>query len=169
MTNKHLTSLEALGIAIRSELDAQNLYEELSQRTASAGVAGRFKQLLNEEKQHHQILTEMYGRLFPNTEVRLPPSVLPVVFSTREKRAHQSLPDVLQLAIEEERRSREFYLDAAEQTPELSGKKMFRFLADMEYSHQMRLQAEYELCRRYPNYFACGEEPWKPELRMRGK
>src|SRR3990172_8890412 len=169
MTDKHLTSLEALGIAIRSELDAQNLYEELSQRPVSAAVAGRFKQLLNEEKQNQKILTEMYGRLFPNTEVRLPPSVLPVVFSTREKRAHQSLPDVLQLAIEEERRSREFYLDAAEQTPELSGKRMFRFLADMEYSHQMRLQAEMELCKKSPTYFCGGQEPWKPEQTMRKK
>lgn len=166
MIDKHLTSLEALGIAIRSEIDAQSLYEELTQRTLSATIAGRFKQLLNEEKQHQKILTEMYKRLFPNAEIKLPPSILLV---TKEKRALKSLPDVLRLALEEERRSREFYLDAAEQTPELSGKKMFRFLADMEYSHQMRLQAEYEMCSRYPNYFACGEEPWKPEQRMRKK
>ncbi|EQB62474.1 MAG: Rubrerythrin [candidate division Zixibacteria bacterium RBG-1] len=167
MKSKHLTSLEALGIAIRSEMDAQDLYEELGQMTASATVAGRFKQLLKEEKQHQKILEDMYNRLFPQVKLKLPPSVLPVIFSTKGKIANKSLAEVLQLAIDEERKSRDFYLDAAEQTPELSGKKMFRFLADMEYSHQMRLQAESELCHRYPNYFSCGEEPWKPEQRMR--
>ncbi len=169
MTTKHLTSLEALGIAIRSEIDAQNLYEELKKRTTSSGVLDRFKQLQNEEKQHQKILEQMYYRMFPQTELKLPPSVLPIGFSGKEKRTHKSLVEVLELAIEEERRSRDFYLDVAEQTPELSGKKMFRFLADMEYSHQMRLQAESELCRRYPNYFSCGREPWKPEQRLRKK
>src|SRR3972149_782726 len=113
MTNKHLTSLEALGIAIRSEIDAQNLYEELGRRIASPAVAGRFKQLLNEEKQHQKILEEMYSRYFSGTQIKLPPSVLPVSFSSKEKRAHKSLLDVLELALEEERKSREFYLDAA--------------------------------------------------------
>jgi rubrerythrin len=167
MTTKHITSLEALGIAIRSEIDAQNLYEELTKRTPSASVGSRFKQLLKEEKQHQQILTDVYNRLFPQTELKLPPSVLAVGFDSKDKRSSKSLLEVLQLAIDEERKSREFYLDAAEQTPELSGKKMFRFLADMEYSHQMRLQAEYEMCSRYPNYFSSGQEPWKPEQRMR--
>ena len=167
MTDKHLTSLEALGIAIRSEIDAQNLYEELSQRTASLSVSGRFKQLHREEKQHQKILEEMHAHHFPNTQLKVPPSVLPVSFSSKEKRAHKSLLDVLELALEEERKSREFYLDAAEQTPELSGKRMFRFLADMEYSHQMRLQAEKELCQKYPKYFCGGLEPWKPEQTMR--
>lgn len=169
MSDKHLTSLEALGIAIRSEIDAQNLYEELGQRIASPAVAGRFKQLLNEEKQHQKILEEMHGRYFPGTQVKLPPSVLPVNFSTKGKRVNRSVVDVLELAVEEERKSREFYLDAAEQTPELSGKRMFRFLADMEFSHQMRLQAEIELCKRYPAYFCGGREPWKPEQTMRSK
>ena len=169
MTDKHLTSLEALGIAIRSEIDAQNLYQELGQRTASAAVAGRFKQLLKEERQHQKILEEMHSRYFPGTQVKLPPSVLPVSFSTKEKRINKSVVDVLELAIEEERKSREFYLDAAEQTPELSGKRMFRFLADMEFSHQMRLQAEIELCKKYPTYFCGGQEPWKPEQTMRKK
>jgi rubrerythrin len=169
MESRHLTSLEALGIAIRSEIDAQNLYEELGQRTAWPVVRGRFKQLLNEEKQHQTILEEMHSRYFPGTQIKLPPSVLPVDFRTKEKRTHRSVVDVLELAIEEERKSREFYLDAAEQTPELSGKRMFRFLADMEYSHQMRLQAEAELCKRYPAYYCEGQEPWKPEQTMRKK
>ncbi len=169
MSDKHLTSLEALGIAIRSEIDAQNLYEELSQRTASAAVAGRFKQLFKEEKQHQKILEEMHSRYFPGTQVKPPPSVLPVSFNTKGKRINKSVVDVLELAIEEERKSREFYLDAAEQTPELSGKRMFRFLADMEFSHQMRLQAEVELCKRYPAYFCGGREPWKPEQKKKKK
>src|SRR4030065_782453 len=109
----------------------------------------------------------MHTRYFPGTQVKLPPSVLPVSFSTREKRTHRSVVDVLELAIEEERKSREFYLDAAEQTPELSGKRMFRFLADMEFSHQMRLQAEKELCQKYPRYFCGGRGPWKLEQTMR--
>ena len=62
MTNKHLTSLEALGIAIRSEIDAQNLYEELGQRIASPAVAGRAQHTPNYNKQKNI----HYYTLIPN-------------------------------------------------------------------------------------------------------
>jgi rubrerythrin len=72
----------------------------------------------------------------------------------------------LQLAIDEEKRSREFYLDCAETVKDLSGKRMFRFLADMEFSHQSLLNAEYELLEKYPAYFE-GQKPWEVESRLR--
>ena len=77
--------------------------------------------------------------------------------------------DVIKLAMEEERHAREFYLNAANRTNEPSGQRLLRFLADMEYTHEMRLKAEYEMLLRYPNYFDSGIDPWRPEQRMRKK
>ena len=90
---------------------------------------------------------------------------MPKAVSCKELRGKMTVKDVLHCAIEEERRSHEFYLRAADRTADLSGKSMFRFLADWEYSHEMALSAEYEMITRYPRYYEQDIEPWKPEFR----
>ncbi|NPV12240.1 MAG: hypothetical protein HPY57_10660 [Ignavibacteria bacterium] len=63
----------------------------------------------------------------------------------------ESISDILRYAINLERKSREFYLDCAELVQDLSGKRMFRFLADMEFNHQMILTNELEMIEKYPS------------------
>jgi rubrerythrin len=75
------------------------------------------------------------------------------------------IKDVLQLAVDEHKRSREFYLDCAASDIDLSGKRMFRFLADMKFSHQMMLSAELEMLEKYPAYMEEAKS-WDPESRL---
>lgn len=167
MEEKGLTSLEALGIAILSEMDAQELYRTPAERTTSELVKQRFENLVKEEKQHQILLEEAYRKLLPDAELKLPPSILPADVKGGEGLRPKSMKDVISFALDEERRSREFYPEAALKTDEPSGKRLLNFLADMEHVHAMRLQAEYETLLLYPNYFETGEEPWRPEQRMR--
>ena len=160
-----LTALEALGVAIRNEMDAIELYQELADRCRDCDklACRRFELLAADEAQHREFLLAKWKELAGNLELKLPPSALPRDKVTREQRRAMPLESVLDLAMQEERRSRELYLRAARETEDLSGQAMFRFLADMEYKHWVHLAQELDLLARYPNYLRPGPLPWRPE------
>ncbi len=158
-----LTSLEALAVAIRSEMDSRDVYRDLADRCSEMLLAQRFELLATEEERHLEYLTERYEAIAGGTPLRVPTSQLPKGMATCEERRGSSLAQILDLAVEEERRSREFYLMAAQGTDDPSGQAMFRFLADMEYQHWMALSQERDLLLRYPNYGKPGPTPWRTE------
>ncbi len=158
-----LTALEALGVAIRAEVDAHKIYEELATRAEDPLVRRRFELLAADEQQHLAYLEERWQEVAGTVPLEIPPSHLPKGMQTGEQRATKSIEEVIDLAIEEERTSREFYLRAARDTDDLSGRAMFRFLADMEYQHWMTLAQEKDLLVRYPNYGRPGKLPWRLE------
>ncbi|MHB1688866.1 MAG: ferritin-like domain-containing protein [Ignavibacteriaceae bacterium] len=161
-----LTALEALGIAIRSEIDAQEVYKDLADLCKNDDLKERFLTLYHEENRHQTLLEKMYNDMFSDIELILPQCQLPKEVNTSLSRKNLAVKDILELAINEERKSREFYLDCASGIKDLSGQRMFRFLADMEFSHQAILNAEYEILLRYPSYFE-GQKPWEVESRLK--
>lgn len=165
MAVEDLTALEALGIAIRAEADACEVYTELAKRVDNPLVRQKIELLAKEESQHQRILEAAYRERFPEVPLELPRSQLPREYSCAALREQRSLKDILSFAIDQERISHEYYLKAAQEAKDLSGQMMFRYLADWEFSHQMALTAEYEMVVRYPRHFGQGAEPWKPEFR----
>lgn len=158
-----LTSLEALGIAIRTETDARDVYRELSQRCERPLVSRRFEHLAAEEEQHRHYLLARWEEVSGGVLLKLPPSGLPEEMRTPESRCVRSVEDVLDSAIEAKRRARDFYLLAARETDDLSGREMFQYLADMEYRHLAVLSEERDLLARYPKYHGSSDEPWRAE------
>jgi len=165
MVEEEITSLEALGIAIRDLIDTQEVYLDLATMTENDLLRDRFKNLYNEEKQHQQLLEKMYKEMFPNVDLMLPQSRLPKEAKESKRRMKMETKDVIQLAIDGHKRSREFYLDCVASDIDLSGKRMFRFLADMKFSHQMMLSAELEMLEKYPAYLE-EVKSWDPESRL---
>jgi len=153
MISPDLTALEALGIAIRSEIDAQELYKELADKCNNDLLKNRLLILHNEEKRHQTILENIHKQLFSEVELKIPPTetIKKKIFG--EVKKPEKITDLLKYAIDLERKSKEFYLDCAELVQDLSGKRMFRFLADMEFNHQMMLTNELEMIEKYPTYF----------------
>lgn len=165
MVVPELTALEALGIAIRAEIDAAEVYQEFASRVDNPFLKRKVKVLVSEELQHKRILEDAYKKQFPEVPLVLPSSQLAKEISNKTRRDRLSLREILSYAIDEERRSRDFYLKAADSVTDLTGKAMFNFLADWEFSHQMELTAEYELVVHYPRYFERTVEPWRTEFR----
>lgn len=166
MIAEDLTALEALGIAIRSEIDSQEIYQDLADLSQNDLLKERFINLVKEEKQHQVLLEKKYNEMFPDIPLELPESQMPKDVNSSLARKQLSIKDVLKIAIDEEKRSRDFYLDCAEYVKDISGKRMFRFLADMEFSHQMILTAEYEMIEKYPQYFG-DVKHWEVEDSLR--
>ncbi len=167
MIPKELTGLEVLAIGIRSEIDAQTMYREMAERVSQPQARERFYVLAAEEQQHQDILERRYKQLFPDVPLHIPPSQLPPKAATSALRKDLSLREALEIALEEERHAREFYLDAVNRVEDMTGKAMLKFLSDMEFTHQMSLTAEYDLLVKYPNYFENAAEPWHAEPGLR--
>lgn len=166
MIEKEITALEALGIAIRSEIDAQEIYKDMASMCEDELLKDKFLNLQREEKKHQILLEKMYQKMFPDVELVLPDSQLPPRAKVSKQRRKLNLKEVLLIALEEEKKAKEFYLDCAQIVTDLSGKRMFRFLADMEFTHQVLLNAELELLEKYPVYFE-GQIPWEAEQGLR--
>jgi rubrerythrin len=161
-----LTALEALGIAMRAETDMRELYEELAGRSEEPITKRRFELLAAVKGQHLEHLTERYHTLAGELPLKLPPSQLPKEMHSAQQRSGWSAEEVLDVATEAERKAREFYLGAARETDDLSGRAMFRFLADMAYRHWLVLAQEKDLLIRFPNYGRRGRTPWHAEKGM---
>jgi rubrerythrin len=147
-----LTSLEALGVAIRAEMDANAMYTSLANRVRNQTVKNKLLFLANEEAKHRDLLTARYQEMFPGVEMALPDKI----FSEGSKGAvidQMSLVDVMNVAIGAEKKARAFYLDAAKNSIDPKGKMMFEYLAQTELSHQHILTSELRLLKRNPEYF----------------
>jgi rubrerythrin len=166
MVEEEITALEALGIAIRGEIDVQEVYRDLAAMCEDETRRDRFLNLQQEGKRHQVLLENKYREMFPDVPLRLPESQLPRHAMDSGARKGLEIREVLSIALGEEKRNREFFLDCAAVTGESSGKRMFRFLADMAFSHQVMLAAELELLEKYPTYFQ-GEKPWDVESGLR--
>jgi rubrerythrin len=166
MIAEGLTALEALGLAVRCEIDAQELYQNLVSLTDNDLLKERFLNLSQEEKRHQLLLEKKYKEMFPNVELKIPPCQLPGEMMDKSVGKGMGIKGVLKLAIDESKRVKEFYLDCTETTTDLSGKRMFRFLADMKFSHQMMLNAELEMIEKYPSYYE-GPSSWEAETRLK--
>ncbi|MCK6622755.1 MAG: ferritin family protein [Calditrichaceae bacterium] len=166
MIAEGLTALEALGLAVRCEMDARALYQNLASRIDNDLLKERFLNLAQEEKRQQLLLEKKHREMFPEVELEIPPCQLPREVLEKTPGKELTIQEVLKTALEEVRRAREFYLDCAETTGDLSGKRMFRFLADMKFSHQMMLTAELEMLEKYPAYYE-GPGSWEVETRLK--
>jgi rubrerythrin len=168
MSATGLTALEALGLAVRREIDAGTTYHDLGDGCANPLARERFRLLESEAQQHEAMLRRRYRELFPDVELAVPP---PAAGVSRARAAAgvgcEGLKEVLRFAVEAERRSREFYVEASAGTADLTAQAMFRYLADQHARHQMALEAEYDTVLRYPHAFDDPQAPWRPERRLR--
>lgn len=163
-----LTALEALGIAVRREMDAGRTYRELASGCLNPLARDRFHVLERDVQQHEALLRRRYQELFPDVELVVPPSAAEAPPSPRETGEQcEGLKGALRFAVEAERLAREFYLEASGATSDLTGQAMFRYLADEHARHQMVLEAEYDTVLRYPHAFDDPQAPWRPERRLR--
>jgi rubrerythrin len=163
-----LTALEALGIAVRREIDAAATYQDLAAGCANGLARERFRLLEREAQQHEAMLRRRYRELFPEVDLAVPPPVAEGPASRAEAGEQcAGLKGALRFAVEAERRAREFYLEASGATSDPTGQAMFRYLADQHARHQMVLEAEYDTVLRYPHAFDDPQAPWRPERRLR--
>ena len=161
MTNKvQLTPLEALGIAIKAEIEAAETYGRLANLVKNRVLKEKAHFLQGEELKHRALLEEAYARQFPDVELVLPARSLvphvdaaPVLSEVEGVENEISVPGLLDLAMQAEQASESFYTDLARRSQSESARAMFQHLSRMESSHFHLLQVEHDLIARFPDYY----------------
>jgi len=140
--NENYTTLEILGIAIKSEVEAIKLYNRMKELAKNGDLKGKLDFLIEQEKKHEHLLTEAYMKKFPEAKLSLPEkSLVPTINEVLKGGA--DLKKLFDAALEAEKKSEQFYKELAEKTSDQNSKKMLLYLSSMEKSHYAILEAEY--------------------------
>ena len=147
-----LSAEKALSMAFRSEIDAAEAYLKLQSMVKNFILRDKLTFLAEEEKKHQKLRREVHkkrtgGKEPPETEKPLAPRL---ALALQEK---STVTDLLELAMEAEKISEEFY-DALSQNVEERGlQEILQYLASMEHGHYFLLKGEYELCLKDEAYY----------------
>jgi len=148
---------DALELTLSIERRGYTFYTNASRKTKNGSGRVMFQRLAAEESDHLRRLQEEYRSLVQNNEwLKREPARLPLsrkiadeIFPQKELlkvevKEETSELDALNIAMDLERRSHQFFKDFAEQISDASGRKIFMDFAKDEESHLRALRAEYQ-------------------------
>ncbi|MGD2206222.1 MAG: ferritin family protein [Anaerolineae bacterium] len=146
-------TLTALQMAIQTEIDGHNLYQEFASRTKDPNAQEMFERLARDEIIHLELLRNTKAMLEQSgewAEYKGVPLQLvkgaPIFSRERVEQnvvAYTSDLSALRVAYLIEKDAVDFYTHAADKTDDPNGKRMFLDLAEMERGHLRLLEGEY--------------------------
>lgn len=143
---------KALSMAQKSEIEAEETYKKLKKMVKNFVLIDKLQFLIKEEKKHQKMLEALYRKMFSGEDLNTSEkSLVPrLTIALTEKTA---VPDLLELVMEAEKVSEEFYDNLSEEVEERGVQEILQYLTSMEHSHYFLLKGEYELCIRDEKYY----------------
>ncbi|MEM3787559.1 MAG: ferritin family protein [Thermoplasmata archaeon] len=141
---------ELLEMALRAEIDSNNIYNEYSERVKNSILKEKFKFLANEESKHKVLIENIIKMKFPGEEITVPESTevpLPVIKISE----NDPISKLLIQAMNVEKETSKFYENIAKNLDYETGALM-RYLSAVEMSHYYFLEAEKEIALRFEDY-----------------
>ena len=148
---------DALELTLSIERRGYTFYTNASRKTKNGSGRVMFQRLAAEESDHLRRLQDEYRSLVEQNEwLKREPARLPLsrkiadeIFPQKELlkvevKEETSDLDALNIAMDLERRSHQFFKDFAEQISDANGRKIFMEFAKDEESHLRALRAEYQ-------------------------
>jgi len=148
---------DALELTLSIERRGYTFYTNASRKTKNGSGRVMFQRLAAEESDHLRRLQDEYRSLVQKNEwLKREPARLPLsrkiaeeIFPQKELlkvevKEETSDLDALNIAMDLERRSHQFFKDFAEQISDSNGRKIFMDFAKDEESHLRALRAEYQ-------------------------
>jgi len=140
-----------LGIAIRSEIDANKTYSDLAERVSNPLLKEKFQWLAYEENKHKEILEKLYETLFQGDEPQIPDTTDEALLPSIHIGPSSSFADILHQAMESEKSAENFYANLSKRFEDPQ-KKILTYFSKVEHSHYMMLQSEYALAQDFEDY-----------------
>ncbi|MEM4121324.1 MAG: ferritin family protein [Thermoplasmata archaeon] len=141
---------ELLEMALRAEIDSNNIYNEYSERVKNSILKEKFKFLANEESKHKVLIENIIKMKFPGEEITVPESTevpLPVIKISE----NDPISKLLIQAMNVEKETSKFYENIAKNLDYETGALM-RYLSAVEMSHYYFLEAEKEIALKFEDY-----------------
>jgi len=141
-----MTLKSVLDIAIKKEIEAQELYLGLSKKVVEQSAIDMFLELSGVEKKHENMLRDYAGGELQKGALK---GDYVINYKIAEKleqppiEPDMSLADVLLLAANREKASNEFYVGLAALHPAGEIKELLEELASQELEHKRRIEGLY--------------------------
>lgn len=149
LAKKKLTALDVLTIAIGRERDSALLYKKLSARVKNPLIRKKLKSLSKEEAEHERLLTGIYEKESGEKAPKKKASAKAKPDIDIDK---AELVEVIEYAIKKEKAAFRFYRNYAKLIKDQSGRFMFEYLSTFEKGHQVLLEEELKILKRYPKW-----------------
>ncbi|MCP4633687.1 MAG: ferritin family protein [candidate division Zixibacteria bacterium] len=136
---------EILKLGIATEINGGRFYDGFAKLVTHEEAKQKLERLASDEVKHRKVLENIYNRYFKKDPTDIPEKGIGVfarAFENRKLRKSISAPDLLDMAIEAESASHDFYAEGAKSTSDEKVKEVFLRLADEEDSHYNILMAE---------------------------
>jgi len=154
--NSQLNIFEVLAVAVKSEIDAADVYSQLQAKVKNEILKQKLKFLVFEEKKHRQILERLFSQRFPGKKLEIPEkSFLPSIKASLDERS--SVLDIFKAALMAEKTSEDFYKEASQKAREKGSRRILEYLARVERSHFFMIKSEIDLLERFPDYYKVEE------------
>jgi rubrerythrin len=142
---------DLMGYAIRSEMDSNKAYTDLSDRVSNPLLKEKFRWLAFEEDKHKEILMKLHKALMPNQNIHVPEKPSGELFKSIDVQPSTSLVDIILQAMESEKKAEDFYARLADRV-EAGQKRLLQYLSKVEQSHYMMLKTEYDAVQDFADY-----------------
>jgi rubrerythrin len=143
--------------ALKSEIDAKEIYLSSAESVDNFLLKDRLKFLGAEEEKHRGFFDNLYKKQFPDKELKVPdssPVPLPEMKAVSEK---IPISEMLQMAMDAETAAHDFYINLAERfTGDEAILKTIKYIAKMELGHFRLIETERTSVMEY-EYF---EDAW---------
>lgn len=112
-----LTVEQALGMALKSEVESADVYKKLKKVVKNVVMRDKLQFLIGEEKKHQKVVEELFHKMFPDKKiVDSGKSLVPRLSVALGE--ENSVVDLLELAMEAEKMFEEFYENLSEEVEE---------------------------------------------------
>ena len=143
---------ELILAAMKSEVESERIYSGLAKRVKNAFLKERLEFLANEEKGHKRTLENIFHMNFGDREIVLPKRTDVPLPEMNIDSENDPISLVLESAMAAEKASEEFYRKLAERFDDERMKNMLIVLAEMEHTHYLILDREYQNLKRFEDY-----------------
>ncbi len=146
---KMLSGLGEKGILsywIFGEYEEAGIYWKLAETAEKLGLpaslVGTFRDLAKESEEHGDTLKQIYVRTYGEEPQKVDLPYIEAEVLAKALEDPENMPYVLKIAMETELVARRLYERLAEITGDESARKVYRYLADVEWTHYLRLKGE---------------------------
>jgi len=142
---------DLLGFAIRSEMDSNQAYTDLSGMVKNPLLKEKFQWLAFEENKHKEVLENLFAALLPGESLSIPEQASFPLLKKINITPSSSLVDLLYQAMESEKTAEEFYGEMAQKVED-PHRKILNYLSKVEHTHFLMLQGEYDIAQDFADY-----------------
>lgn len=143
-----MTALDVLFLAISREREAYLLYKHILGKVKNSLIKERLKSLAKEEAYHEKVLRRIYEK---ETGEKLVSRIAGNKTPEREQIKSGDVFELMYYAIKKEREAAKFYRDNARLFKDQSSRFMLEYLAGFEKGHELALEEELKVLKRYPD------------------